>query len=111
MSGQDGRRPDMVSGPMGYTIGLPLAAAEVPGTPEDEAIVDQQQQRNRERVDERIEGLFAAIAARARKLRMAYDEADERQRLKAREIGIDELQALADNLADKIRDRRRGRRR
>ena len=71
----------------------------------------QQQQRNKERVDERIEGLFTAIAARARKLHMAYDEADERRRLEAGEIGLDELPALADSLADEIRDRRRGRRR
>ena len=114
MSPQNGRSGDMVSPPMCCTTELPFAAAAaVPGTQEDEAEADrqQQQQRNQERIRERIEGLFAAIAARARQLGMEYDEADERRRLKVGEIGVEELQAHADRLADEIRGRRRGRRR
>ena len=116
MSGQNGRREDMVSGPMGCTIELPLAAAaDVRGTPKDERSPtmwqQQQQQRNQERIQERIEGLFAAIATRARRLGMKYDEVDERRRLEAGEIGVDDLQAHADSLVDEIQDRRCGRRR
>ena len=107
MPGRSDARPGMVPGPMGYTIGLPLAAAGVPGTPEDETSADQQQQRQ----EQRVEGLIAAIAARARQLRMEYDETDERRRLKAGEIGVDELQVLADRLGDELQDRRRSRRR
>lgn len=111
--GQYGSRPGTMPGPMGCTIGLPLAAAaNVRSTLEDEpSPIVQQQQLNQDRTQERIEGLFAAIAARARALHKDYDEADERHRLAAGQIGVDELQALADNLADEIRDRRRGRRR
>ena len=95
-------------------LDVQAAAADVLGTPERAADLtrrQQQQQRKQERLDERVEGLFAAIAARARELGMEYDEADERRRLKAEEIGVDELQALADRLADEIQQRRRGRRR
>ncbi len=99
---------------MGCTIELPLAAAaNVPSTPEGTegpTRRQQQQQRDKERLDERTEGLFAATAARARKLGLAYDEADERRRLAAGEIGVGELQALADSLGDELRGRR-GRRR
>ena len=111
--GQYDSRPGTMPDPMGCTIGLPLAAAaNVRSTPEDEpSPIVQQQQLNQDRTQERIEGLFAAIAARARALHKDYDEADERHRLAVGEIGVDELQALADNLADEIRDRRRGRRR
>ena len=110
--GQYDSRPGTMPGPMGCTIGLPLAAAaNVRSTLEDEPSPIVQQQLNQDRTQERIEGLFAAIAARARALHKDYDEADERHRLAAGEIGVDELQALADNLADEIRDRRRGRRR
>ena len=94
-------------------LDVQAAAADVLRTPERPAgqTRRQQQQRNQERLDKRFEGLFAAIAARARELGMEYDEADERRRLKAEEIGVDELQALADRLADEIQERRRGRRR
>ncbi|MCY4373546.1 MAG: hypothetical protein OXC31_07185 [Spirochaetaceae bacterium] len=96
-------------------LDVQAAAADVLGTPERAADLtrrqQQQQQRKQERLDERVEGLFAAIAARARELGMVYDEADERRRLKAGEIGVDELQALADKLADEIQQRRCGRRR
>ena len=109
MPGQDGRRPGMVPGPMGYTIGLPLSAvADVRGTSEDNAGADRQQQQRKE---QRVEGLIAAIAARARRLGMKYDEADERRRLAAGGIGLDELQALADRLGDELGDRLRRRRR
>jgi len=71
---------------------------------------DEQQQQQRERkLEERIEGLIAAIATRARKLGMLYDENDERRRLAAGEIGVAELQTLADKLGERIRDRQRGR--
>ena len=111
-SGSKGEpRGDTVSG-QGCTIELPLAAgADVRGTPKDEPSPTMQQQRNQERIQERIEGLFAAIAPRARRLGMKYDEVDERRRLEAGEIGVDDLQAHADILADEIRDRRYGRRR
>lgn len=95
-------------------LDVQAAATDVRSTPERAAGPtrrQQQQQRNQERLNERIEGLFAAIAARARKLGMEYDEVDERRRLKAGEIGVDDLQALADRLADEIQERRRGRRR
>ena len=98
----------------GSLLDVQAAAADVQSTSERAAGLtrrQQQQQRNQERLNERIEGLFAAIAARARKLGMEYDEVDERRRLKAGEIGVDELQALADRLADEIQERRRGRRR
>ena len=63
----------------------------------------QQQQRKIERRNkERIEGLIAACAARARKLGRPYDEADERQRLAAGEIDVDHLQELADELQQEI---------
>ena len=66
----------------------------------------QQQQRER-----RIEGLIGACAARARTLDKRYDEADERQRLAAGEIDVDDLQRLADELQQKIDERDdRGRR-
>jgi hypothetical protein len=91
------------------TTELPVAvASNVPGTEEDEASAGRQQQQRQER---RVEGLIAAIAARARRLGMEYDETDERHRLAAGEIGVDELQALADRLAEEIRDRRRSHRR
>ena len=94
-------------------LDVQAAVADVRSTLERPASLTsrQQQQRNQERLDKRIEGLFAAIAARARELGMEYDEVDERRRLKAGEIGVDELQALADKLADEIQQRRCGRRR
>ena len=95
-------------------LDVQAAVADVRSTLERSASLtsrQQQQQRNQERLDKRIEGLFAAIAARARELGMEYDEVDERRRLKAGEIGVDELQALADKLADEIQQRRCGRRR
>ena len=66
---------------------------------------DKQQQQRR-----RIEGLIAACAARARTLKRPYDEADERQRLAAREINVDNLQDLADDLSQQI-DAQQSRRR
>ena len=110
MSPQNGRRGDMVSPPMCCTTELPVAvASNVPGTAEDEASASRRQQQQRQ--EQRVEGLIAAIAARARRLGMEYDETDERHRLAAGEIGVDELQALADRLAEEIRDRPRGHRR
>ena len=72
----------------------------------------QQQQKIERRNEERIEGLIAACAARARNLGRRYDEADERQRLADCEIDVHDLQRLADELQQKIdeRDDRRRRR-
>ena len=93
-------------------LDVQAAVADVRGTPEDTTSLtrrqQQQQQRNRERIDKQIEGLFAAISSRPCKLRMMHDEADERRRLEAGEIGVDEVQALADRLADEIQERRSG---
>ena len=86
-------------------ISDPVAAA---GTPAREGSddTDQQQQRRRQA---RIEGLIAAIAARARKLGMEYNEADERQGLETGEIDVDALQAHADELGEMLRTQRRHR--
>ena len=67
---------------------------------------DQQQQQRLRRTEDRIEGLFGAIAARARQLRVKYDEQDERARLKAGEIDVDALQRLADELGEDLQQRR-----
>ena len=110
VSPQDGRRGDMVSPPMGCTTELPLAAVvdQYPSRARDH---EQQQQRFTERKaqrqEERIEGLIGAIAARARRLGMEYNEAEERQLLEAGEIGVDDLQRHADKLEEKLRSRRR----
>ena len=96
----------------GYVQGLlvPDAAVDPDRTREEQQQPptpdpDQPDQEERNRC--RTEGLIAAIAARARRLGMSYDEKDERRRLAAGEIGVDELQALADKLAEQIRTRRR----
>ena len=110
VSPQDGRRGDMVSPPMGCTTELPLAvvADRYPSRARDR---EQQQQRFTERKaqrqEERIEGLIGAIAARARRLGMEYNEAEERHLLEAGEIGVDDLQRHADKLEEKLRSRRR----
>ena len=110
VSPQDGRRGDMVSPPMGCTTELPLAvvADRYPSRARDH---EQQQQRFTERKaqrqEERIEGLIGAIAARARRLGMEYNEAEERHLLEAGEIGVDDLQRHADKLEEKLRSRRR----
>ena len=52
---------------------------------------------------------IGAIAARARRLGMEYNEAEERQQLEAGEIGVDDLQRHADKLEEKLRTRRRWR--
>ena len=104
VSGQDGRRPDMVSGQTGRTyVGLDLraiaaAADRYPSRARDE---EQQQQRNQAR----LEGLFGAIASRARQLGHDFDEADERRRLAESEIDVTALQALADDLEAELADR------
>ena len=72
----------------------PIAAA---GTSRANS-ADRRQQQQLERNQVRIEGLFAAIASRARQLGHDFDEASERRRLAAREIDIAALQALADDL-------------
>ncbi|MCY3763043.1 MAG: hypothetical protein OXH50_17495 [Gemmatimonadetes bacterium] len=74
------------------------------GTPRAREADRRRQQQQRQ--EDRIEGLFAAIAARAREAGRDYDEADERRRLAEGEIDVDRLQALADKLGDEIRERR-----
>ena len=110
VSGQDGRRGDMVSPHVGCTTELPLAAVadRYPSRARDG---DQQQQqrfteRRAKRHEERVEGLIAAIAARARELGLVFDERDERQRLNAGEIDVNSLQEHANRLADEIREKR-----
>ena len=69
---------------------------------------DDQQQQRQKRNDDRIDGLISAIAVRARKLdKTPYDERDERRRLAAGEIDVDDLQRLADDLQEQLVDRRR----
>ena len=63
---------------------------------------DRRQQQLLERNQVRIEGLFAAIASRARQLGHDFDEAGERRRLAAREIDVAALQALADDLDSEL---------
>ena len=83
---------------------------------QEEAAVDihrtrktDRQQQQQQALEHRIEGLFGAIASRARKLRKDYDEADERNRLAGGEIGVDDLQRLADKLADELAASRKAR--
>ena len=61
-----------------------------------------QQQQQLERNQVRIEGLFAAIASRARQLGHDFDETGERRRLAGREIDVAALQALADDLDSEL---------
>ncbi len=77
----------------------PIAAAKPPAHAR-EADRRQQQQQNR------LKGLFGAIAARCRELGHDYDEQDERRRLREGEIDIDRLQRHADDLATDVRERR-----
>lgn len=65
-----------------------------------------QEQQQRRRTEDRIEGLFAAIAPRAREAGYAYDEPDERRRLAAGEIGVEDLQRQADRLLEDVREKR-----
>lgn len=83
----------------------PAVVANLPPPPHERNDAEQQQLNHK--LENRIEGLIGAIAARARKLGMLYDENDERRRLASGEIGIAELQALADELGERIRVRRR----
>ena len=78
--------------PVQGTLLEPSAAADPPRASD----ADRQQQQNR------VEGLFGAIAARCRELRYDYDEHDERRRLREGEIDIDRLQHQADELAKEI---------
>jgi len=87
----------------GNLISDRYAAAGTPRAREaDRRRQEQQQQRN----EDRIEGLFAAIAARAREAGHDYDERDERRRLAEGEIDVDALQRLADRLLEEVRERR-----
>ena len=67
------------------------------------------QQQQQQAFDPRSEGLVGAIASRARKLHKKYDEADERHRLAVGEIGVDDLQRLADELAAELAASRKAR--
>ena len=73
------------------------AAAEVQRyVPARTSATEQQQQQTR--LETRIEGLIAAIAARSRKVGRRFDEAATRQRIAAGRLDVNNLQALADEL-------------
>lgn len=77
----------------------------VAGTPRANS-ADQRRKKQQQRRQDRIEGLFAAIAPRAREAGYTYDEADERRRLREGEIDVDDLQRQADRLADEVHEKR-----
>ena len=81
-------------------ISEPIAAA---GTSRARSADHRQEQQQRDQA--RIEGLLAAIAARARQLGHAFDEGDERRRVAEGEIDVAALQALADDLEAELADR------
>ena len=91
----NGARGEAASPHEGYVrrgqISVSIAAAGTPRARETERRQQEQQQR-------RIEGLFAAIAARARRLGHDFDEANERRRIADGAIDVAALQALADDL-------------
>jgi len=78
----------------------------VAGTPHAREADRRRQEQQQRRTEDRIEGLFAAIAARAREAGHHYDERDERRRLAAGEIDVDALQRLADKLGEEVREKR-----
>lgn len=86
----------------GNLYSVPIAAAGTSRASTTDRL--QQQQLNRNQI--RIDGLFAAIAARCRELGHKYDERDERQRLADGEIDIDALQRHADDLAEEVLEQR-----
>ena len=102
---QDVPSGNITGEPVHKNLVLRSTAAAVLPAPDLRPTDDQQQQRLR-RTEDRIEGLFGAIAARARQLRVKYDEQDERARLKAGEIDVDALQRLADELGEDLQQRR-----
>lgn len=87
----------------GNLISDRYAAAGTPRAREADRLRQEQQQRRNET---RTEGLFAAIAARAREAGHDYDERDERRRLAEGEIDVDALQRLADRLLEEVHERR-----
>ena len=82
------------------------AAAGTQGTPRASAADRRRRQQQQRREEDRIEGLFAAIAPRAREAGHLYDEADERQRLARGEITVEDLQRQADELLEEVREHR-----
>ena len=99
VSGQDGRRPDMVVRSMCCTYNRAkitftvVAADRYSSRVRDREQQQQHTERKAKRHEERVEGLIGAIAARARRLGLEYDEAEERELLEAGEIrrpGTDE---------------------
>lgn len=76
------------------------------GTPRAREADRQRQEQQQQRTEDRIEGLIGAIAARAREVGRAFDEADERRRLAGGEIDVDGMQQLADELGDEVREKR-----
>ena len=88
------------------------AAAVLPtAVPKSDTGQQQQQRKIERRNKERIEGLIGACAVRARILGRRYDEAEDRERLTAGEIDVDDLQRLADELQQEIDERQCRRRR
>ena len=82
-------------------ISDPIAAAST-----SRASTADRRQEQQQRQEDRIEGLFGAIAARAREAGHDYDERDERRRLAEGEIDVDRLQDLADKLGEEVREKR-----
>ena len=74
------------------------AAAEVQRYVPARTSATEQQQQQQTRLETRIEGLIAAIAARARKVGRRFDEAATRQHIAAGLLDVNNLQALADEL-------------
>ena len=83
-------------------ISKPIAAAD----PSRATAADRRRQEQQQRREDRIEGLFAAIAPRAREAGHLYDEADERRRLARGEITVEDLQRQADQLLEEVREHR-----
>ena len=79
------------------TEGLISESIAAAGTPRAHE-TDRRRQEQQQRQQHRIEGLFAAVAARARRLGHDFDEAGERRRIADGEIDVAALQALADDL-------------
>ena len=80
-------------------------------SPLEDSQQQQRKQRIKARLEDRIEALIGICAVRARTLDKRYDEADDRQRLAAGAIDVDDLQRLADELQQEIDGREYRRRR
>ena len=86
--------------------GLQISEAIAAADPPRASAAEQRRREQQQRREDRIEGLFGAIAARAREAGHDYDERDERRRLAQGEINVDDLQQLADRLLEEVREQR-----